>query len=154
VLIVSGDLRGVIVTGEIDIAATSLLDSAVTESGSADASTGLRVPTRLPAEPHRRDVPRRERPTWPSTQEHAEANGFQVRAALVSPGSAASAPGSRSTEDGSTRSAGPAPQAHVHSQQLEPADWALLYIDSVTDIRSAAGEFSAPRLAGRRLPTR
>ena len=28
-LIVSGDLRGVIVTGEIDIAATSLLDSPV-----------------------------------------------------------------------------------------------------------------------------
>jgi serine phosphatase RsbU (regulator of sigma subunit) len=50
---------------------------------------------------------------------------------------------------------------HVHSQQLEPADRVLLYTDNVTDIRSAAGEFSASRLAGpagrqpgRRLPTR
>jgi hypothetical protein len=88
VLIVSGDLRGVIVTGEIDIAATSLLESAVTESGSADAGTGLRSgPVFLL---NLTDVTFLDGSGLPGrAQEHTEANGFQVR------GSPSFAPGPR-----------------------------------------------------------
>jgi anti-anti-sigma regulatory factor len=85
--IVSGDLRGVTVTGEIDMATTSLLDSAVAESCSA-AGTGLR--SRSVFLLNLADVTFLDGSgvrALAEAQEHAEATGYQVRAAPpMSPG--------------------------------------------------------------------
>lgn len=86
--IASGDLRGVSVTGEIDIATTALLDSAVTESCSVAARTGLR--SRSVFLLNLADVTFLDASglqALAEAQQQAEANGYKVRAAApIAPG--------------------------------------------------------------------
>jgi anti-anti-sigma regulatory factor len=86
--IASGGLRGVTVTGEIDIATTALLDSAVTESCSVAAGTGL--PSRSVFLLNLADMTFLDASglqAMAKAQEQAEANGYQVRAAPpIAPG--------------------------------------------------------------------
>ena len=80
--IVSGDLRGVTVTGEIDVATTLLLDLAVAESCSAAAANGPR--TRSVFLLNLADVTFLDASglrALTEAQEHAEAGGYEVRVA-------------------------------------------------------------------------
>jgi anti-anti-sigma regulatory factor len=85
--IVSGDVRGVIVTGEIDIATTALLDGAVLESCSA---AGTRRRSRSVFLLNLADVTfldARALTALAKAQEQAEASGYRVRAAPpIAPG--------------------------------------------------------------------
>ena len=79
--IISGDLRGVTVTGEIDIATTSLLDSAVAESCSGD---GTRSRSRSVFLLNLADVTFLDASALRAlakAQEQAEATGYRVRVA-------------------------------------------------------------------------
>lgn len=86
--IASGDLRGVTVTGEIDIATTSLLDRAVAEACSVRGGTGLRSrPVFLLNLADVTFLDGSGLHTLAEAQHHAEAAGYQVRAALpIAPG--------------------------------------------------------------------